>query len=144
MRETIERFLNQRGIVLVRFEFPRYWEEIVEPVASGNHAVARIRRLFAQYPLGQADGVAFYLKDTDGNMLEVLITHNEWAVAYLPNQGTALITLGDAARNGMKNFLIPEWTPMQEKYLVPKEVASRIVEQWVDRGTLDDVAQWSR
>jgi hypothetical protein len=79
--------LKNRNVRLKRWEFPNYWEELVEPVASGKQVVARLKGLVAAIDLADAEGATFFLQDENGDALEVHCGGDEWAVAFFPREG---------------------------------------------------------
>src|SRR3954454_2990519 len=96
-----------RTVRLIRFEFPKYWEDIIEPVISGDQAVSRMKELLARFELKKADGITFYLEDESGEQLQVYCSASEWAVAYFPKDATSVISSGNPERDGTMVFLIP-------------------------------------
>src|SRR5262249_31641724 len=107
-----------RTIRLKRFEFPKYWEEIIEAVESSDQVVARMKQLLAEFDLKDAEGITFFLEDESGQELEVHCSHDEWAIAFFPKDGKPVISAGNKQARGTKPFLIPEWTEVERRHLI--------------------------
>jgi hypothetical protein len=127
---------------LKRFEFPKYWEEIVENLASAEQVVARIKELYAAYQSKEGEGISFSLQDDQGNKLHVGCSDEGWVVMYDPIEGVGSIAVGNKRARGHKPFLFPEWTDFERRHLVDPGIAEAIVRLWVETGRLSDAVTW--
>ena len=128
---------------LKRFQFPRYWEEIVENPASAEQALARIKELHAAYQPKQSEGISFTLEDDQNNKLHVGCSDEGWVLMYDPKEGAGRIAVGNRGAKGHKAFLFPEWTDFERRYLITMSSAERVVKQWVETGRLSDDVTWT-
>ena len=127
---------------LKRFEFPRYWEEIAEEIESADQLIQRMKDLLSEFSLGDADGVAFFLEDSGGNILNVCCSDEGWVISSDPKGGAGVISVGNKSATGYKAFLSPEWTDIERKHLVPSDVARAAVKLWVETGQLSHSIEW--
>ena len=93
---------------LRRFEFPKYWEKIVENLESADQLLACIKELHGAYQPKEGEGIAFYLEVNQGDILHIGCSDEGWVVIYLPKNGTGSITVGNSHAEVEKAFLYPE------------------------------------
>jgi len=92
-----------RSCRLKRFEFPRYWEEIVENPLPADQLVARIKQLHAGYQPEKAEGISSFLEDNQGNHFQVGCSDEGWVLTGLTHQSFPDLTGGErtSSRNSI-------------------------------------------
>jgi hypothetical protein len=131
-----------RNVLLKRWRFPRYWEEIIEHPGSPAAAIARMKELFAAYRPESREGITFWLEDDRGDALHVGLSRAGWVIMHDPQAGPGRIALGDGSREGHQTFLIPEWTEFERIYLIPRKVAEAVLRFWLETGDLSSDVTW--
>jgi hypothetical protein len=131
-----------RSCRLKRFEFPKYWEQIVENPTSAEQALARIKELHSSYESEEGEGICFFIEDDQGEQLHVGCSDEGWVLTYHPKKGAVKAAVGDLRARGHKPFLIPEWTDIERKHLIAAGVAETAVSLWIKSGRLSDSVTW--
>ena len=131
-----------RWCQLKRFEFPKYWEEIVENPAPAEEILARIKALCASYTAKEGEGISFSLQDDQGDKFHVGCSDEGWVLMYDPKHKAGRIAVGNRHAKGHKPFLFPEWTDIERKHLVAPSVAEKVLGLWIETGRLSDEVTW--
>jgi hypothetical protein len=127
---------------LKRYEFPKYWEEIVENLASADQVLARIKEVYTNYQAKEGEGISFSLQDDQGDTFHVGCSDEGWVLMYDAKEGIGRIALGDRHARGHKPFLFPEWTDFERKHLIAPSLAETVVRLWIETGRLSDEVTW--
>jgi|SRR6516225_8074185 hypothetical protein len=127
---------------LQRFEFPKYWEQIIEEFQSPSEVLSRLKLLCTCDEPEEAEGTSFFLIDESENRMQVGCSGEGWVVMFFPRSGAARIAVGNDTAQGNKIFLLPEWTPVPRKHLLTIEVAENVVKEWMLNGSLSSEVSW--
>src|SRR5437588_438702 len=107
---------TSRSVLLKRWEFPGYWEEIDERPESPRAAIGRIRDLCAAYRSKNGECIIFCFEDSLGDALFVGCSRAGWVIMHYPQGVPGQIAVGDRACEGHQTFLFPEWSDMRRIY----------------------------
>lgn len=125
------------------FRFPNYWEEVVEDVNSSGQLLMRLEDLQREYVPERNESLYVYVENANRDVLHVGLGPDKWLIVRDRKGGECLVSLGDEAAEGSQVFLVPEWTELPRKYLIPQEVAREVVRMWFETGTLSDSIRWT-
>src|ERR1700741_3130634 len=130
--------LTERTCDLKYFVFPKYWEEIVEKIASVARLFERLKEIESQYEAKENEHITVYLEDTNGDTLHVGLAGSFWALVHIHrgDEYEYLYPVGDEPAEGETPFLYPEWTDVPNKRLIPSAKGREVVREWVEKGTL--------
>lgn len=134
--------VRNRSCRLKRFEFPKYWEEIVENPESTEQVIARIKELYGTHCPDEGEGIFFFLEDDQGDHFHVGRSEEGWVLAYCPRVGAEKAAIGDVSATGHKAFLTPEWTDIERKHLIAPTIAECVLKAWIQTGQLSHEVRW--
>lgn len=131
---------------LITFRFPRYWEELREDVPSIGSLLRRLAEVEAEYTPSDGEHPTATIERGDGTWVLVGLAGDRWHIEYYSagDGGECLVAVGDEKAAGLTPFVIPEWTEVENRYLIPRKVAESVLGEWFERGTLSTSVEWSR
>jgi len=139
--------MEDRRVTLRHFSFPRYWEEVVEPVQSAEWLLERIASLEEGFHSTEGEHISVFLDGTDGNSLNVGLAGDCWTVTHIEKLGDHdsefQYGIGNPSGRGHVPILTPEWTDTSKKQLIDRSIAKEIVTEWVEKGTLSKKVRWT-
>jgi len=138
--------MNQRQIKLRYFTFPKYWDEISEPVQSAEWLFDRLNTIEKSYNNTEGEHVSVFIDDTDGNSINIGLVGDAWTITHISKLGKYesefQYAIGNKSARGQVAILTPEWTETSRKQLIKLPTAQRLVKLWIETRSLGSDVQW--
>jgi hypothetical protein len=129
---------------LITFRFPRYWEELSEDVPSIESLLRRLAEVESEFESREGGHPSATIERGDGTSVLVGLAGDRWHIEWYGAGGECLVAVGDERAVGLTPFVIPEWTEIENRYLIPRKAAESILGEWFESGTLSTCVDWSQ
>ena len=141
----MESHVTRKTVRLKHFEFPEYWEEIVESIQSADQLLVRLRELEDTFLPSRTEHITAYVEDKNGDTLHIGLAGDSWMITHIHpgDEYEYLYAVGDEHADGYVAFLYPEWTEIPLKRLIPSAKAREVVREWVETGRLNESIRWT-
>jgi hypothetical protein len=119
--------------------------ESVETVDSLEQVLSRLRAIGQEFSPRVKMPFGIDLVDADGERLSVALGPHAAVISHFSEKDSESVTaVGDRNATGDTLFYFGDHTLMPNKFLIPVDVAWRIIEEWCEHAKLSSVAQWTR